>query len=64
MVFNRIESECDETVLMDNIRITGVLGGVPILGELPHLAEAQDGTELFRPIGEAFRYAWKETADG
>lgn len=63
LIFNRIGSECDETILMDNIRITAQLGGVPVLGELPCLTEQQDADELFRPIGEAFYREWSNITD-
>jgi dethiobiotin synthetase len=58
LIFNRIESGGDEVILTDNVRITDRLGGVPVLGELPCLAESQDASELFQPIGEAFCREW------
>jgi dethiobiotin synthetase len=63
LVFNRVESACDETIFTDNVRITGLLGGVPVLGELPYLAEPEDAADLFRPIGEAFYRKWRNADD-
>ncbi|MHB9037693.1 MAG: dethiobiotin synthase [Armatimonadota bacterium] len=58
LIFNRIESEGDEAILLDNIRITGLICGVAVLGELPHMTEPQYPADLFRPIGDAFYRKW------
>lgn len=59
LIFNQTNRERDEVIHSDNIRIIGLVSGVSILGELPHLSGSENCADLFRPIGDAFCREWR-----
>ncbi len=53
IIFNQINSKIQDTcVTDDNPRIVNHLSGVPILGSLPHLKDANDGKPLMETIAK------------
>lgn len=61
IIFNRCAPGGDETILRDNVRSVGRLGGVPVLGELPFGASTETATPNFAPIGDAFLEQWQRS---
>jgi len=62
MIFNRAPSagpSASEEILADNVRIVGRLSGVPILGEVPFLADPAGGVEAIAAAGRALLDRWR-----
>jgi len=54
VVFNRLaEATHEQAILEDNPRVVAELGGVPVLGEMPFLADLRDGEQYIGAIAEA-----------
>ena len=62
LIFSRVneeESQSPEELLVDNIRTVEEITGVPVLGEVPFLADPVNDAEMFLPVGKAFFERWK-----
>ena len=62
LIFNRIdecESRSPDELLADNVWVVGEITGVPVLGEVPFMADPVNDADMFSPVGKAFFERWK-----
>jgi dethiobiotin synthetase len=54
VIFNRLAEHAENPlILADNPRVVAEISGVPVLGEIPSLADPRDGAAAMAPIAEA-----------
>jgi len=54
LIFSDEEPGLDELIVTDNMQIIAEIGGVEVLGRLPHTPSPEKAVSRFEPIGEAF----------